>query len=295
MGQQWWIVLAVTCTFGAANPCRAEALPGEIKYRAGYFNDLVDRLKFAGLPEAPFMRDIPEVERPAHLLRAAEAMTDCHMKALQEYSPKIRESMFEVMEKGGDYPQAIRQFQMVVTREAMAGGDQGKAAGRMIQNAAAILEGCIRTNPRFESTPSVQTRDQAQVSTTHKLSASDADTRQLMVGSWVVGSRGNQRQPDLTTYRSDGTVTYVSYADEHCHRAAFTSEGRWDVRSGKLTIIVTESSDHSHRIRPGFSTVDEIVSIDQSRAVIRSSKGALGERIRASSACVDSASSEARK
>jgi hypothetical protein len=101
-----------------------------------------------------------------------------------------------------------------------------------------------------------------------------------MVGTWVPSIGDTTGVLGKSTYRPDGSLEFVEFADASCTRSIFRALAKWEIDNGRLIIRVLESTDPRSVVRPGLVVVDEIVSINSSEAILRGKSGQLQRRTR---------------
>ena len=82
--------------------------------------------------------------------KTAQMLTDCHMRVMSVYSPKLRETAYAVISNGGTYAQAKDAFNGAVATEAAAGGEREAAVRKMFEQAMKVGDECLKRLPRSD-------------------------------------------------------------------------------------------------------------------------------------------------
>ncbi len=93
-----------------------------------------------------------------------------------------------------------------------------------------------------------------------------------MKGTWSSDPRDTGSLPGYSIYMRDGTLIFVGYNDIECKELGIVVHGIWRVEGNLLYVEATRSSDPAW-IPIGVNTVDEIITINDKAAVLKSESG----------------------
>jgi hypothetical protein len=110
-------------------------------------------------------------------------------------------------------------------------------------------------------------------------SLSDKKIRELIVGTWICDPVDSRCYPSRSTYRRDGTLTFIRYKSRLCEIPINETKAIWRVENKKLIIIVRNSIG-SVRYAPGLSIESEVVSISETAKTLKGNDDLLRYRIK---------------
>ncbi|CAG1003554.1 hypothetical protein BURK2_03224 [Burkholderiales bacterium] len=266
------VVLSLIVGLGPRN-CLADGSADERAYRAAFveYRKLDIEVFISSIPR---LQNAKQTEKAAALERIVAEFAECHMKALDELPQELRNVPILAVKAGATFLEANRALDLAVLKEVTESPETKERVRLMIQKQRKVVAECVEQAPAVGEMIRHLPRPD-------RIEETDAKIAEYFVGSWVV-QRSGEPVFNTTTYRNDGTTEYVSYRDARCDQAVFTSTGKWKIDGGMLVIEITASSDANHRIKPGLIILDEVLSIDSSRMVLKSIKGVKGTRRKAS-------------